>query len=952
MKRLPSNYRQLIRILSESIPVERIITSPLQLLAYGSDASQYRLVPKVIVQVHSEREAITVIRQCFELKIPVTFRAAGTSLSGQAVCDSVMMVATHRWRKYDILDDRGLKIKLQPGITGARANIFLKPYGRKIGPDPASINAAMIGGIAANNASGMCCGTAQNSYQTVAEIRLILYDGTVLDTADIQSVNSFKQSHPEIIGEIEEIRDRIKENQLLAEKIRHKYKIKNTTGYSINAFVDFEDPVEIIKHLMTGSEGTLAFISDITYNTVRDERFKACALLIYDTVEKACEAVPLLKEAPVSAVELLDRDSVRSVEEAPEAPEYFRMLSDTACVLLVEIQSDSEEDLAVKEARTRKAVETVPTVQPYRFTSEPGEYAFNWKARKGLLSSVGGLRRTGTTCIIEDVAFPVHRLAEACIALKQLFKKYEYHDAVLFGHALEGNLHLVFSQDFNRDEEVQRYANLMSDLSDIVVDQFAGSLKAEHGTGRNMAPYVEKEWGETAYKLMVRIKKAFDPDNLINPGVIINDNPKIHVENLKPLPAADELIDKCMECGFCESSCVAEGLTLSPRQRIVIARETARLKAEGGRHSGTLRKMKKHSEYFSNETCATDGLCGLACPVKIDTGKYIKQIRHDRLSGMSGKTAARMGENFALLTSCMRAALNFIYFWNNLLGSTFMQRFTTAARYVSFKTIPAWNKFLPKGNRFKVQKTASANPPAFKPSNTDTVVYFPSCINRTMGKSTDYRKEEVALTQKTVELLHRAGYRVIYPGNIDNLCCGMAFGSKGFREESRRKSDELEDALLKASGNGEYPVLFDMSPCFYTFREAKRNEDLKIFDPVEFMLEFVMPRLQIKRQAESAVIFPVCSVKKTGMEEKLLELAKLCAKEVTCIETNCCGFAGDRGFTFPELNAHGQRHLAGQIPQDCREGYSTSRTCEIGMTVHSGGISFKSIFYLIDEATK
>jgi D-lactate dehydrogenase len=416
-----------------------------------------------------------------------------------------------------------------------------------------------------------------------------------------------------------------------------------------------------------------------------------------------------------------------------------------------------------------------------------------------------------------------------------------------------------------------------------------------------------------------------------------------------------------MECCFCESSCVAEGLTLSPRQRIVIAREMARIKSEKRSPLRLLKEFNKCSGYFSNETCATDGLCGLACPVKIDTGKFIKQLRHDESSVISRKTAAWTGRNLALITSGIRAMLNFVCFLNNILGNAFMQRITTFLRSISFKIIPKWNKFLPKGTEkskplpiHQLQK----NTPLLHEEGlregflSDSVVYFPSCINRTMGKSIDYGREEVALTQKTVELLQRAGYNVIYPENIDNLCCGMAFGSKGFKKEGLHKSIELESALLKTSENGKYPVLFDMSPCFYTFRENCRDINLKIYDPVEFMLKFIMSRLPVRRQVEKAVIFPVCSVKKTGMEKKLLELAKLCAKEVTCIETNCCGFAGDRGFTFPELNAHGQRHLKEQIPCDCKEGYSTSRTCEIGMSEHSGGISFKSIFYLIDEVTR
>lgn len=939
---LPSNYQELKDELSKSIDPKRVITNPLQLLAYGTDASFYRLIPKIVVQVHSEKEAVEVIRLTGKMNIPVTYRAAGTSLSGQAITDSVLMVATHKWKKYEILD-AGLKIKLQPGITGARANVHLVPYGRKIGPDPASINAAMIGGIASNNASGMCCGTSQNSYKTLADIRMVLYDGTILDTSDEQSKKDFKNKHPEIVKEIEALRDDIKADSVLLERIKHKFKIKNTTGYSINALVDYQDPFDIIKHLMIGAEGTLAFISDLTYHTVVDEKFKACALMIYETIELACQAVPMLKESPVSAVELLDRDSIRSVEDDPDAPDYFRTMPETACVLLVEIQADNQVDIDKKESAIRKAVESIPTIQPYTFTSDPKEYNFNWKARKGLLSSVGGLRKTGTTCLIEDVAFPVPMLGEACLALKELFKRLGYKDAVLFGHALEGNLHLTFSQDFSTPEEVERYAKLMDELADIVVNRFDGSLKAEHGTGRNMAPFVEKEWGEAAYKIMLRIKNTFDPYKLINPGVIINENPKIHLENLKPLPAVHEIVDKCMECGFCEPNCVAEGLTLSPRQRIVIAREIARLKVSGEDPS-RLRQMVKDAQYYSDETCATDGLCALICPVKIDTGKFIKELRHQNASVKDLKNAAYLGSHMAGITSAGRVGLNAVGFFHSILGNSLMGGIAGGMRSISGNRIPRWNKEMPKGSPKIKHQVANEG-------QVDKVIYFPSCINRTMGKSKSYKKEDVELTRKTEDLLKRAGFTIIYPEALNDLCCGMAYSSKGFKEEGARKAKELEDALFKATEGGKYPVLFDMSPCFYTFHEAYTNKDLKIYDPIEFMLKYVMPKLEVKNKREVVTVFPVCSAKKIGMEQNLYKLAQMCSKKVALVESSCCGFAGDRGFTYPELNKHGQRDLVGQIPAGCKEGYSTSRTCEIGMSEHSD-INFKSIFYLIDEVTK
>lgn len=940
---LPTNYQQLRDKLSTVIDPKRLITNPLQLLAYGTDASFYRLIPKIVVLSHTEEEAIEVIRTAYSMNIPVTYRAAGTSLAGQAISDSVLLVATHKWKNFSILDN-GNKIRLQPGIVGSKANLLLAPYGRKIGPDPASITAAMIGGIAANNASGMCCGTDQNSYRTIADIRIVFYDGTVLDTASEDSKKVFAEKHSEIIKGIEDLRDQIQADTTLLERIKKKFKIKNTTGYSINALVDYSDPFEIIKHLMIGSEGTLAFISDITYTTVIDEKYKACTLMLFETIEEACQAVPLLKKSPVSAVELLDRDSIRSVENDPDAPNYFKTLPESTCVLLVECRANEKEEMQERETAIRKAVEPIPTLMPYTFTSDPKEYSFNWKARKGLLPSVGGLRKTGTTCLIEDVAFPVERLAEGCIALKKLFKDLEYKDAVLFGHALEGNLHLVFSQDFTTPEEVKRYADLMDGLAKVVVDGFDGSLKAEHGTGRNISPFVEKEWGEAAYRIMKDIKNIFDPHKLINPGVIINNNPNAHLEDLKPLPATHEIVDKCMECGFCEPNCVAEGLTLSPRQRIVIAREISRLQETGG-DPQRLAQMIKGEQYFSDETCATDGLCALACPVKIDTGKYIKDTRHTKASPTAHKVASSIANNMDTVTSAARVGLNAVGFVHSVLGDSIMGGIAGGLRSISGGSIPKWNKDMPRGGRKIKNQVVNAGQEL-------KVVYFPSCINRSMGKSKGYKKEDVHITQKTEELLIRAGYTIIYPEKINSLCCGMAFSSKGLKEEGLAKSRELEDALYKASEAGKYPILYDMSPCFYTSHENfKAYPDMKVYDPIEFMLDHVMPKLKVTAPKKEVSVFPVCSVKKIGMEQKLVELSKLCAEKVTLVESNCCGFAGDRGFTYPELNEHGQRHLSEQIPATCKDGYSTSRTCEIGMSEYSN-VTFKSIFYLIDEVTK
>lgn len=939
---LAQNYQQFHLELAQHIDPKRLITDPLRILAYGTDASFYRLLPKIIVQAHDEQEVIQILALANKYRLPVTFRAGGTSLAGQAITDSILVVASHKWKSYKVLDDKGLQVRYQPGIVGTRANIILKPYGRKIGPDPASINAALIGGIAANNASGMCCGNSQDTYRTMAHIRIVLYDGTVLDTASEESVSAFYQTHPEIINAITKMRDAIHLDRTLFEKIQTKFKIKNTTGYSINAFTDYDDPIEIIKHLMIGSEGTLAFISEITYNTVVDEPFKSCALLIFDTIENACRAVPLLEKSPVAAVELLDRDSIRSVENHPLAPGYFKTLPESACVLLVECQANNQALMLEKQVQAREAVTSISTLFPYEFTSDPVQYNFNWEARKGLLPTVGGLRKTGTTCLIEDVAVPVAHLAEACIGLKALFKKYAYHDAVLFGHAMAGNLHMVFSQDFEDPKEVQRYADLMDELAELIAGKFNGSLKAEHGTGRNMAPFVLKEWGDAAYAIMERIKNIFDPQHLINPGVVINKNPKIHLENLKPLPATNEIVDKCMECGFCESSCVAEGLTLSPRQRIVVGREISRLE-ETKEDAQRLQAFRKDAQYELDETCATDGLCGLVCPVGIDTGKYVKDWRHQLASDSERKIAGSIGCHMDTTTAVMRTSLNFVHGIQSIIGDKLLGGIAGGMRKVSGDKIPKWNPYMPKGGQ-KIKHSVVND------GQRQKVVYFASCINRAMGNSGEKIGREPNLVTKTEQLLTKAGFTVIYPEGINKACCGMPFSSKGLTAEGAELSHALEAALWAATEQGKYPVVYDMSSCFYTSHEKFTNKALKIYDPIQFMLEFVMPNLEVKHPREIVTVFPVCSAKKIGMVDSLVKLSRLCAKEVKLVDTNCCGFAGDRGFTYPELNAHGQRHLKEQISSGCSDGFSTNRTCEIGMSEY-GQIDFHSIFYLIDEVT-
>ncbi len=938
---LPPRYEHFRRAITRFVPKRNIVTDPLRTLTFGTDASFYRLIPKIVVTVECESEVRLILREAQRLDLPVTFRAAGTSLSGQSVTDSILVRLGHGWRQFQVLD-KASKIRLEPGIIGAEANAILAEFDRKIGPDPASIDSAKIGGILANNASGMCCGVAQNSYQTLHSMRLVLADGTVVDTADEKSRAEFARSHGALLQRLGQLREKVLADQRLCERIRYKFKIKNTTGYSLNALIDFDDPFDIMTHLMIGSEGTLGFISDAIYHTVIEHRHKASALILYPDVQTACRAIPLLQNLPVAAAELIDRAGLRSVQDQPGMMESLAELGETVTALLVETRAESAEELTGHIARIASAIRELPTVRPVAFTDIAEEYTALWKIRKGLFPAIGAVRRTGTTVIIEDVAFPGEHLAEAALDLQRLFRKYRYDEAIIFGHALAGNLHFVFTQDFSIDSEVVRYRDFMAEVVEMVVEKYDGSLKAEHGTGRNMAPFVEKEWGETAYRLMREIKDIFDPRNLLNPGVILSTDAQTHIKNLKPLPATHEEVDKCIECGFCEPVCPSKDITFTPRQRIVGRREISRRMAARADQEGVAELVRAY-RYPGKDTCAADSLCSTRCPVGIDTGKMIKALREEAHGWLGNSVADLVADHFTGVSRSVGSALNLVDKLHARIGTPAMETAARAVRGVSFAKLPLWNPEMPTS----AAKNTPSQGDVTKPLK---VVYFPSCAARAMGGPSLGEVERVPLPEKTGSLLRKAGYAVSIPAELDQLCCGQAFESKGFMRQADRKSRELSEALLAASENGAIPVLCDTSPCLKRMR-ATLDERLRLFEPVEFVLTFLMERLKFTRLDVKVAVHATCSTRKMGLENKLFELARACAREVVIPEgVYCCGFAGDRGFTFPELNGSALRELREKVC-GCEAGFSTSKTCEIGLSLH-GGIPYRSILYLVDEASE
>ena len=921
-----------------------VLVDSLSLVAWSADAGCYKKIPRMIVKPGNEDDVRFILGELYERKIPLTFRAAGTSLSGQAITDSVLMQAGgDKWSRTEVLD-QGKYVKTQPGITGLRLNQVLKPYGVKFGPDPASVNSAMVGGIIANNASGMSCGTHANSYSTIRSARIIFNDGTLLDTSNEASKKQFTQNKPGIIAGIEGLRDKIKADPELVSLIKEKYSIKNTTGYGMNSFVDFEDPFDIILHLMVGSEGTLGFVSEAVFETVPLKNFRASSLVYFQNPEAASKAVPLLKEAGVPAIELMDRKALASVEGQKGIPEYISEFHSNVTALLIDLEAGSEDELDLMAAKTEQVLLKFKLERNFELTRDPKSILEIWKVRKGVFPSVGGMRKPGTIVIIEDVAVKTERLTEAAEDLRNLLDANGYEDAVIYGHALDGNLHFIFSQNFEDQDELKQYENLIKQVTELIVEKYNGSLKAEHGTGLNMAPFVKYEWGEKLYGYMKEVKKIFDPENILNPGVIINDDEKIHLKNFKQLPEVDESVDKCIECGFCEISCLSTGLTLSARQRIVVQREL-KLLSESNGDTGKIKEINSAFKYMGDKTCAGDGLCSVTCPLDIDTGILIKKLRDEKNANrkFNQALARTIGNNFNLTLGLMRSGLGMVSFFHRALGTKVFNTIAKGARSISLNKIPQWNPNMPGPAALK-KKNIHISRGGF-----DKIVYFPSCINQAMGPSVNQKKLD-SLVNITVRVLNKAGFEVIFPSNMSNLCCGTPWESKGFSDIADLKSNELEKELMKVSNEGKFPVLCDTSPCIYRMRK-KMNGALDLYEPVEFIHDFLLDKLDIKKAQGKMAFHITCSSVKMDLEDKFKKVAASCVEEPVFPEqVGCCGFAGDKGFSVPELNDWALRNLKEEV-SECKSGISNSRTCEIGLS-GSSGIDYSSVFYLIDECTK
>jgi D-lactate dehydrogenase len=937
--------------LSSLLGAERVLHRAIDLVAYASDASPYRLLPAVVVMAHDAEDVGKTIAYAREYGLPVNFRGGGTSLNGQAQTDGIM-IDVRRWFSRVRIEDGGARARLGPGTLLGLANRLLARHGYKLGPDPASKDIATIGGVIANNSGGMRCGVEWDSYSTVESLTLVLASGAVIDTAAPDAEERFAAAEPELARGLLELRAELLADRALAERVRRKYEIKNVTGYRLCALLDGETPLEIFRRLVVGSEGTLAFIAEAVLRTRPEPALTTLAWVHFANIDEAAAAVPALVAAGARATELMVAPAlIAAAWNLDGCPEHWRELPTESAALIVEFGGADEDELAAGEAAAGRVLDGHRPILPVRFARDAEEIELAWRVREGLFGLVGRLRLPGTALIIEDVCVRPERIAECARDLQGLLGKHGFLVGVA-GHASAGNLHFQLTPDFAKAEDLERYEAFMGELVELIVDKYDGSLKAEHGTGVNMAPYVEREWGSKATEMMWRIKQLADPHGVLNPGVVLNRDPHIHLKNLKTQPPIEESAAHCVECGFCEPVCPSRNVTTTPRQRIVIRREMAR-QQEG---SPVYEALLADYEYDALQTCAADGSCKQVCPVAIDTGALVKEFRRRERTPREESVALGLAKRYASAERAARGGLAGARLASSVLGERTVATLPQLLRSrVSSELVPKLPGRTPAPAAAKLPVT---------PREGAVAVYLPACINRIFGNPDGNGGGSApSLPRALVEVSARAGLPLWIPPDAAGHCCATPWSSKGYRRGQDHMAAKTAAALWRWSDGGELPVVIDASSCAQGLieelaprlgeAERERFAQVEVLDSIAWCHDRLLARLQVTGKVASAAVHPTCAASQLGLAGKLEALAGAMAERVLVpAASSCCGMAGDRGLLHPELPASGTRDLAAELAgEPCQEHLCSNRTCEIALE-QTTSAPYGSFVLLLERLTR
>ena len=881
-----------------------VLTDDYSLGMYSTDASFYQITPLAIVLPRDDSDVKQAIGFALAHKMKILPRGGGTSLAGQTVGEALIIDFSKYMNKILEINVQERWVKVQPGLVRDELNEEVAKYNLQFAPDPATSSRANVGGMVGNNSSGTKSILYGKTVDHILEARILLTDGTELQLKEL-SQEEFGQKAKQENREGEIYRSVLKTIQSNDAEIKQRFPkvMRRVGGYNLDEFV-YTDRWNLAK-LITGSEGTLAVTLELKLNLEPLPKFKSVAVVHFADLLEAIRAVqPMLPYKP-SAIEIIDRTVLRLSQENLTTRQFCHFIDqDPAAILIVEFYGDTLESVTQRPQKMIEELKQLGTGYSYPFFPAGKEYDDVWNLRKkglGLMMGIKGEKKA--LSFIEDSAIPTDVLPEYIDQVLKICAKHNT-EVSMYAHASVGVIHVQPLLDLRDQQDIENLKNITNETFDLVV-KYGGSWSGEHGDGLVRSAFNERFFGPRIYQAFKEIKKLFDPENLMNPGKIVDAEsiehnlrygPTYHDQEVKtefqyrPENSFRESVHMCTGVGECRKML---GGTMCPSFKATRDEEhSTRGRANALRlaMSGQLGKEGLASERLHEvmELCLSCKACKSECPTNVDMAKMKSDVlqmyydKHgitlrDRLIRDSSKAAARLSGALSSVTNFIQRGSLFRIALQKLAG--FDQR-RVLPEYASE---PFYKWFEKKGNN------------TFKNPGKKVVLFADTYLNF----------HEPAIGVSALQLLNSCGYEVIL-ANVG--CCQRPKISHGFLRDGKQEGTKTIEGLKKYIDQGLTIVVCEPSCA------SALNDDLPDLIDDEVLASQLKERVlmidtfltkemengNLKKTFQSIagdiLIHGHCHQKALYGTKGMKTLLSQGGQTVGEIPSGCCGMAGSFGY--------------------------------------------------------
>lgn len=894
-------------------------TDDLMKSLYATDASVYRKLPLAVAYPRTIADLILLIDFAKTNATSLIPRTAGTSLAGQCVGEGIVVDVSKHFTKILDFNEREQTVTVQPGVVRDQLNNYLKPYGLFFGPNTSTSNRCMIGGMVGNNSSGTTSIQYGVTRDKVLQMKVLLSDGSEAVFENLNSEEFLqKTSQTSLEGRIyktiyDELKHKDVQNRIVENFPKPEIHRRNT-GYAIDELIKSgvfngnSEPFNMCK-LLSGSEGTLAFTTEITLKLdVLPPTESMMVAAHFESIEKCLQSVELTMQHHLYTCEMMDKTVLDCTKQNKTQTENRRfVVGDPKAILMCEVRANSFEEVQNQADNLVQAIRDsgLSYAYPVLVGSEIEKAVELRKAGLGLLGNIIGDKKSAAC--IEDTAVALPDLANYISEFTELMKGHE-QEAIYYAHAGAGELHLRPILNLKKSEDVALFRQITTDVAHLV-KKYQGSMSGEHGDGIVRAEFIPLMIGEANYQLLKRIKNAFDPNNIFNPGKIVDAYPmdeNLRYQSDRTEPEIETLLDfsdslgilraaeKCNGSGDCRKLPEFGG-TMCPSYRATRnEKDSTRARANALREF--LTNSEKANKFDHEELkevfdlCLSCKACASECPSSVDVATLKAEFlyQYQKENGVSLRTKLfaynnalnAIGSKFPTLT-------NFV-FKNKLTASILKKSFAIAEK----RTLPlVSNKSLSKHIKLYKNKEIIKN-------YIKTVYFF-------NDEFTNYL--DTSIGQDAIELLMGLNYHVKFVSHSES---GRSFLSKGLLEQAKQVANE-NVTVFKNLITSETPLIGIEPSAILTFtdeypRLADDKEAAKVIAKNTFLIEeFIQQEIesgnikasQFTKEAKTIKFHGHCHQK--ALRNQLSSFKVLNLPEnytVTIIPSGCCGMAGSFGY--------------------------------------------------------